>query len=748
MQAARDGPRREAAERPSTGSAPVAVRPALDRQFERLALDALRPPGPIADGVESGPVRFADLLTPPPGPGDAPSPGPRRTATPAGGTASGSFAVAWRQRHGARTPAVPPLDVENWERRYKRLTPRNQSLRTAVQLAGAVSVGQLRAAGWDLPRRYADDVPINRLLIGIFYVGAGFAAAFTPAGELWETANGHLMPVEGVSTSKSFRDSGMPGIFLGGPETYAVLGRDPTGRPDVAVRRGRLGLRVSGRADDKARLKAQLSDPQRAVMLVVSESYRSRRSVPAAVAGTVGRLTDAVALCITRDHLRDALGGRLASTGTAELARDALLNLLQRVMPFVDPGAIDDTRRLAMASGMAIWPAANEREDLEVAAQVLAPEIAALLTGAATGTAMKGGQKVAAAVPPTTPTGPPTASPAPPVPSPRHTASGKPVEGAAGEAARATAGTARVPGRGAVPPESGDAPGISDPSARASDHGDRTTLDAAPVRPPVARIEADLTPEGRAAIDAMITKVIRSGEAHRNLDGAADKVKGVILEQYAVHSPEVTAVVETFRRTAHLYDVDPRSVRVTTSVTDVVLPGRDQGLSDGVIYGVRWLGSSRPLPRADERTSRRAHVVVLGFIETKTTGQARELIQEGDASQRGQLERTRARLETGAVTIDGVRYRADQIFSSVDFGRPLKVIAAVPGDHGKIATRNLIREMTSPAVTGQPARGQGRRIQVVHVGITDAAAGSTARALLERALGVRSSPFDPAVRKR
>lgn len=364
--------------------------------FARGAMEALAPPEGLP--ADNSPRTFASALTPPPialrttrtaRRRDRPAPVPR------------PFAEEWRATYGLRPPAIPPLDVKAWEAAYPRMAAAGPiSLQAALRIGGAISLGELRAAGWNDARRLGDDTPVNKIVSAVVYVGAGFAAVFTPAGELLETANGHLMPVVAVSASESFREQGMPGIFLGGKDVYAIVSGTGSKEEDIRVRKGFFGLTVSGKHADRQELRRELGGGTSIVMFVVSPSYWNRRSVAQAVAGAVGRVTDVVAVAIVRGYLRNALGSELQEVSAGELAKDAVLAVLQKIAPILDPGVIEDTRRIAMATGMAIWPGEgmDVAPDLEVAARVLAPELASQLIGAAAGGARKDAGRAAGGI--------------------------------------------------------------------------------------------------------------------------------------------------------------------------------------------------------------------------------------------------------------------------------------------------------------------------------------------------------------
>jgi hypothetical protein len=213
-------------------------------------------------------------------------------------------------------------------------------------------------------------------------------------------------------------------------------------------------------------------------------------------------------------------------------------------------------------------------------------------------------------------------------------------------------------------------------------------------------------------------------------------VKGFVLEATASELPQVQRAMSRARAAAAAMGVDPHTIRLTTDVTDVVRgPGGRGGgrgeLSDGVIYGLRRRDASRPRPRADEAAVPGVdEIVVFAFVETKVGGQAGKLAVE--SGEWGQVERTRARLETGDVTIDGVPYPSKNIFLPADFGRRLQVVGVVPRRHPPEQVSRLREDLAGrrsrDAPHGDP---QGRDAVIAESYLSDAEAYQISEHIME-----------------
>ena len=703
---------------PSGMTAPAAsVEPVLGG-FERLAAEAAGPPGgqpEHAAGRDAAIDELPSVSATPPRLQRVRQGTRRRARTSA--LVPVDLGAEWVRQWGSEPVAPPDEDRRRW--RATRTAPVRAyrvTVASALSATEMVSLEQLRQAGMGVPA----GLGAGRLfdLVGaVVYVGPGFGLAVDRRGALLQLPVGWSFYVAGVPGDEATE---LSGIFFGGRRTYVPVWFENAERRYLVgeAKPGTFGLKVQDRRSSVRKLRAWSErDRDTGVLFVVSPSYWDRRGTVAAVRGGPGRLSDAVSRCVVQGYLEEAIGKAIKKLDVWDVAKEAFTALVELLLPIPLPGGLEDGRRQAMAVGMAIWGDANATGDVDAAARMLAPEIADMVVGKVVA---KGGKGAARGVRKVRDRRSP--------PSSSDAAS----SGAASPGGASGSTTSTTAGQGTPPAALRESEAAGAPGSAVRDEGVHTTAIGGPIgsratgtralRPSPGSTPAGLQALiGPSAYSRAVTYArarLRAFRTPGKRDGAVHAVKGAVLESTVPHLPAVQAEVRRAAELAEAMGVDPATVTFVHGASDRVGPSSGE-LGDGLVVGVRHPDAAPPLPHADVPAGG-GELVVFTVIESKAAGSIGKIGRE--SGQWGQAERTRARLETGAVTVDGRRH--EQVLVPADFGRRLRVVAVVPKGTTARVRRNLRDRLRDE---------QGRDATVIEAAYTDDEAFAIAESLLEDA---------------
>ncbi|MEV4049630.1 HNH endonuclease [Amycolatopsis sp. NPDC049688] len=318
-------------------------------------------------------------------------------------------------------PAPPPAqplartqEQQRWARRYASLSNGPISLKRAIDVTRTFTVGDLRAAGMRLAEDLPDSARLRDVPHLIAYVGSDVLVSFDRYGQLHDTIVGsgaraypvHTWIVQGVTglaDSKGSERLPMPGVFIATQRQYAIVdtvagaGSDRSRR--IAVRDGSHRIVLMASQPERDAIDRESAD-QQFLLAIVSPSYWQRLDRIDFSLETLPRLNRLREILLNTDYVREALGPRLQQLSAARLALEVAKSLLADLIKSPLPGQAEDfldasLRQLA-ASHLAHSGAVNAEADLDVAARVVAPELADLVVGALSGAAGKARKNYAA----------------------------------------------------------------------------------------------------------------------------------------------------------------------------------------------------------------------------------------------------------------------------------------------------------------------------------------------------------------
>ncbi len=707
----------------------------------------------------------------------------------------------WREVHGTDEIIAPPLTRAEASAKVlgKVSPPTGVTLRAAIRALGRTNVAGMAAAGFHI-----GDVPKSTTLTSaevttaIIYVGPGFAGIFDTRGRLLRAGATGKVGHSAYVTAAPKQTGVLYGARVRQAEErfsihrYAQLDATP-----LVAKKGRLGVQFELRFDERFDLKPWVLQ-LKGLCVIVSPSYWNRRGLWRWITDGPGRLWDAIKRCVQADYLADALGEAIEQQSWWDIAYSAFLMLVKKLVPLPLPGEIEGLRSQGIALGMATWGDANESADTDVAARLLAPEIASQIVSGAIGkglgrtaravggvaaaksaadTATKaskpagdadtGAKKAtkasgASAVKADSPSGADTSrvapkrrepTPEPPVRRDRRTTPDPPpgrrpaakreadhterravanldqgrtqVVGQAQPArAKAAASGGRAETRASARPPSGPARGArhatknraaGTATTRATVAGGRarntsgSKATSAPQKKRSKRATSGKKARPRMTFakfkqrigektryPELVDKIRPLADRYRNAKDAEERrrivhqAKGYVLESTIRQTHAHKRAMHRARQEAESFGVDPKSVRFTTDVKDGIVRSDgtrfDAELTDGVIVGTR----------TDPATGR-SETVAMAIYEAKSAGSVRKLVIEH--GQPGQFERSRARMETGDVRIDGTWIPEPDLKVPADFQGRTQLVGIVPAGLTDRKKANLTNHLTQGSET-------------------------------------------------
>ncbi len=392
---------------------PVVAEPAVG--FAELAADGFVG-GPLPEvrdrlrplGAPAPPTTRSSLLRPPrffpSGPRSGTPPGARRLRTSTGPRAqrveahqSGSREAPAAETVAAGESRIP---LPGTFADLPRATVTGISLEDALRRLRSADVGDLRSIGLRLPG-LPSNLPMTspRVTSAVVYVGPGVAGFFTTGGKLLQTPVGHSEHVLAATEP--------PGLWYGGGEDVVAgpqyrkrfFAVDFSTRP-YRVREGSVpGINVEGRYQELEDMR-HWSLFGGAKMFVISPTYWQRKSLRQALLDAPERLFLAVERSVSAGYVSDALGTAVSSATVWDAARGILAELIKKFIPVPLPGEVEALEPRGIAVAMATWGAdrVNTSADVDVAARLLAPEIASEIVGKVTSKAIKGVSRAGRAV--------------------------------------------------------------------------------------------------------------------------------------------------------------------------------------------------------------------------------------------------------------------------------------------------------------------------------------------------------------
>jgi len=263
--------------------------------------------------------------------------------------------------------------IKPFERKIN-LKFKKRSLKNAISLSKQVTVRDAYASfGLKPPEFLKADSSLNANMVGIYYIGPGFAAYFKPNGDIDESPVGSVIEVDAVTNSA-------PGIYWRLPE-----GKVPN-IPTVRLDRGKVeavstvlstphGLRVDEKDDLKGWLKKREANNKR-FLVILSKSYRRRGSVFSAP----GRLKRAATASFR--YLEDQIERNIINITKKEIIYTVIFAVLGKIpgvnLAFIHQD-VADAEDFGRAAGMAAWETADE--DIDISGRLMAGVFANMLVG-------------------------------------------------------------------------------------------------------------------------------------------------------------------------------------------------------------------------------------------------------------------------------------------------------------------------------------------------------------------------------
>ena len=277
--------------------------------------------------------------------------------------------------------ATKPVNLDLWG---------SASLDGTLRLLQKVTIGNLKAAGVEFPTSGADEDLVRDLVTDILYVGPGFFGVFDTRGELGYTPVGSSGRVLSVAAPKT--PTG--GTYL----AYAHKTSVDRYRKQFVVQLNdgirsqaflKWGIGIESTFQQRRALH-DWSNREGPRIFIISPSYWSRKGLKKALVEAPERLWRMCEIGIQRGYFLKALKNQISNLSAWDIAKMVFWMLVDHLSPIPSLDDFEDATRVATCIGMTIWGGDfNAEQDADVAARILAPEIAGLVTGGALGKAFK-----------------------------------------------------------------------------------------------------------------------------------------------------------------------------------------------------------------------------------------------------------------------------------------------------------------------------------------------------------------------